>query len=52
MNKTAFSYAGYVLIILGLIGAFSRTAPTWSIYTVLSLGIIIALATMPWRPKK
>ena len=46
MNKKNLQYAGYVLIILGLIGMISGTAPAWSRYTVLLLGIIIVLATV------
>jgi hypothetical protein len=51
MNKEYLRYAGYVLLILGLIGIISQTAPVWSRYTVLVLGIVIYLVTIPKQNK-
>jgi hypothetical protein len=52
MNRKAFQTAGYVLLILGLIGMFSGMAPAWSRYTVLILGIIIVLVTASGKSLK
>jgi len=52
MNRKAFQTAGYVLLILGLIGMFSGMAPAWSRYTVLILGIIIVLVTASGKSSK
>ena len=46
MSYKSISYAGYVFLILGLIGWLSHTAPMWSVYTVLLLGIIIMVVTI------
>jgi hypothetical protein len=51
MNKEPLRYGGYILIILGLIGIISQTAPVWSRYTVLVLGIILFFITIPRQNK-
>jgi len=50
--KEYLRYAGYVLIILGLIGLISQTAPMWSVITVLLLGIVILVVTIARKLKK
>jgi hypothetical protein len=52
MNKNGLQLAGYILLILGLIGMISGMAPAWSRYTVLILGMIIVLITASRKPGK
>ena len=52
MNRNGLQYAGYILLILGLIGMISGVAPAWSRYTVLILGMIIVLITASRKPGK
>jgi len=49
MSTASLRYGGFILLILGLIGIISQTAPVWSRYTVLALGVIIIVATIPKR---
>jgi len=43
MNRQILKYAALVLIILGLIGFISETAPLWSRYATLGLGLVLLL---------
>jgi len=45
MKKEFIPYAGFVFMIMGLIGIISGTGPVWARYTLLSLGILILLLT-------
>jgi hypothetical protein len=46
MNKLTIRYAGYILLILGLIGVISQTGVTWGRYLVLGSGIILYLISI------
>ncbi|MDB4919772.1 MAG: hypothetical protein JWQ54_1755 [Mucilaginibacter sp.] len=52
MNYRSISYAGYVFLILGLIGWIGHTAPMWPVYTVLLLGITIMVVTVSKKSGK
>ena len=43
MNRQVLKYAALILIILGLIGFISETAPLWSRYATLGLGLVLLL---------
>jgi len=43
MNRQILKYAALILIILGLIGFISETAPLWSRYATLGLGLLLLL---------
>jgi xanthine/uracil permease len=43
MNRQILTYAALILIILGLIGFISETAPLWSRYATLGLGLVLLL---------